>query len=158
MTERMIQAQSQQRTMERHSGTAASRQSQSDSRQRPPAPGNGIQVTHVTLDASNQLQFRKEEIKSQVFRPGWNQPTMSLEEFGDRERAQAIEREQRQAAAEANQQQRPKRYEQLLQNGREDDIDAVDASAAVDRAWDDWKDENPRGSGNKRGDVGDRNF
>ena len=43
-------------------------------------------------------------------------------------------------------------------DGLEDDKDLVDASAKLDRDWDDWKDENPRGSGNKMGDRGDRNF
>lgn len=156
MIERMVSAQEQKNNMELHSGRQ--QHQHSDGRQRPSAPANGIQVTHVTLDGSNQLQFRKEEIKSQVFRPGWTQPTMTLEEFGDRERAKAIEREQKQKVAEANRGQGPRRYEQLLKDGQEDNADAVDASAALDRAWDDWKDENPRGSGNKRGDQGDRNF
>jgi hypothetical protein len=40
----------------------------------------------------------------------------------------------------------------------EDDANLVDASAKLDRDWDDWKAENPKGSGNKMGDVGDRNF
>lgn len=162
MIERMVQAQEQQSNMERHSGKNQQQRNNHgahDPRQRrPPAPANGIQVTHVTLDATNQLQFRKEQVKSQVFRPGWTQPTMSLEEFGDRERNNAIEREHKQQAAEANRAKGPRKYEQLLRDGKEDNADAVDASAAVDRAWDDWKDENPRGSGNKRGDQGDRNF
>jgi hypothetical protein len=37
--------------------------------------------------------------------------------------------------------------EQLRKDGQEDDADLVDASAALDRQWDDFKDENPRGSG-----------
>ena len=34
----------------------------------------------------------------------------------------------------------------------------VDASAKLDREWDEWKEANPKGSGNKMGDRGDRNF
>ena len=40
----------------------------------------------------------------------------------------------------------------------EDDADLVDKSAALDRKWDEWKEENPRGSGNKMSERGDRNF
>ena len=37
-------------------------------------------------------------------------------------------------------------------------VSMAESGAALDRAWDDWKDQNPRGSGNKRADQGDRNF
>ena len=176
MLERMVQIENERSQMERHKKTGGSTQNSrnrnsigssldddDDTRQRPPrprAPDQGLQVTHITLDGNNQLQFRKEEIKSQVFRPGWNQPTMSLDQLADREVKDALEREARQKEAEANRRdlQQPRRYNQLLQDGLEDNADAVDASAAMDRAWDDWKDENPRGSGNKHGDRGDRNF
>jgi immunoglobulin-binding protein 1 len=40
----------------------------------------------------------------------------------------------------------------------EDDIHLVDASAVLDRKWDDLIDEKPRGSGNKMGDRCDCNF
>jgi immunoglobulin-binding protein 1 len=115
-------------------------------------------VTRVTKDAFGQLQVKREEIRSGVLRPGWNQPTMSLEELAEREVRDALEREERQRSAEAEARGGPRRYDQLEKDGAEDDADLVDASAALDRKWDDWKDENPRGSGNKRGNVGDRNF
>ena len=118
-----------------------------------------LELTHVTQDAqTGQLIFKKEQIRSQVFRPGWNQPTMSLAELGDRERAEAIERENRQKQAEQDAKLNPRRYEQLLKDGLEDNADLVDASAKLDRDWDNWKEENPRGSGNKKADRGDRNF
>jgi len=167
MIERMVQMEAQRQQMDKHSGNSSanhnSTNNNNDHRQkRPPAPSTGLQVTHITLDSNtNQLQFRKEEIKSQVFRPGWNQPTMSLDELAHRERDDAIEREERQKQTEAankNDTSRPRRYEQLVKDGLEDHADAVDATAAVDRAWDEWKEENPRGSGNKHGDQGDRNF
>jgi immunoglobulin-binding protein 1 len=74
------------------------------------------------------------------------------------EMKQAIEREARQKIAEAEQKNAPQRYEQLVRDGMEDNIDLVDASAMLDREWDKFKDANPRGSGNKMGDRGDRNF
>ena len=122
-------------------------------------PEGPLKVTHITQDSTTgQLQFRRQEIRSQVLRPGWNQPTVSLEELADREVSAAREREANQKRAEAANQRQPRRYDQLRKDGLEDEADLVDASAALDRQWDAFKDMNPRGSGNKRGDVGDRNF
>ena len=126
--------------------------------ERPPQ-GKGLQVTQITQDMSTgQLRLDRQEIKANVLRPGWNQPTMTLEELGDREVQQAIARDQAQKEAESERALAPRRYEYLVRDGMEDDAELVDASAALDREWDNFKDENPRGSGNKRGDVGDRNF
>lgn len=128
-------------------------------KQRPPPPQQPLKLTHITQDAmTGQLNIRKEEVRSQVFRPGWNQPTMSLEELGDREVAEAMEREARQKESEEANKDAPRRYDQLVQDGMEDNAELVDASAALDRAWDDFRAENPKGSGNKMGDRGDRNF
>ena len=124
-----------------------------------PPSNQGLQLTHITKDGiTGQLNIRKEEIRSQVFRPGWNQPTMSLEELGEREVREAMAREERQKVSEEQQKNDPRRYEQLVKDEMEDNSELVDASAALDRAWDDWKAENPKGSGNKMGDRGDRNF
>jgi immunoglobulin-binding protein 1 len=141
-------------------GTAQSRSEQANPAMRGAPESRGpLQVTHITQDGTTgQLLFRREEIKANILRPGWNQPTMSLEELADREVARALEREARQKESEAHRLTQPRRMEQLRKDGQEDDADLVDASAALDRQWDDFKDENPRGSGNKRGDVGDRNF
>jgi immunoglobulin-binding protein 1 len=127
----------------------------------PPPPGSQppLQLTHITKDnMTGQLNIKKEEIRSQVFQPGWNQPTMSLEELGDREMNAAIAREAQQKITEEQNKHEPRRYEQLVKDGMEDNVELVEASAKLDRAWDDWKAENPTGSGNKMGDRGDRNF
>ena len=130
----------------------------------PPPPPNSLlskpmEVTRVTKDpVTGQLQLKREEIKSTVFRPGWNQPTMTLQQYGDMEVARAKEREARQKQAEADDLHKPRRYEQLAKDGMEDNSDLVDASAKLDREWDEWKEANPKGSGNKMGDRGDRNF
>lgn len=141
---------------------------QSDTRQRQQQPppqsaaargGPPLQLTHITKDAATgRIQVHRDTAREQVFRRGWNQPTMSLEELADRETAEARARAERQQTAEAARAEAPRRYDQLVTDGMEDRADLVDASADLDRKWDDWKDENPRGSGNKRGDVGDRNF
>jgi immunoglobulin-binding protein 1 len=140
---------------------ASSSSGASDARQHQPtkAPDGPLQLTQVTQDAlTGQLLFRRQDIRSQTFRPSWNMPTLTLDEFAQRELADAAEREQRQTESEVYQKTQPRRYEQLVKDGMEDDPDLVEASAALDRAWDVFKDENPKGSGNKRGDVGDRNF
>merc|ERR1712146_711639 len=105
-----------------------------------------------------QLLFKRDEIRSRVFQPGWSQPTMTLEELGEREYRQAMEREDRHKQAEAERMNQPKRYEELVRDGMEDNAELVEASAELDRKWDDWKDQNPRGSGNKMANRGDRNF
>jgi len=83
---------------------------------------------------------------------------MTLEELGEREYRDAMEREARQKKAEANRVHQPKRYEELVKDGMEDNAELVEASAKLDRDWDDWKDQNPRGSGNKMANRGDKNF
>jgi immunoglobulin-binding protein 1 len=75
---------------------------------------------------------------------------MTLEEFAELEMERAHEREQKEKAA-ALETPTNMRYNQLVAEGLEDDLDLVDESAKHDRDWDDWKDHNPRGSGNKMG-------
>ena len=128
-------------------------------RSRAAPPDKPMEVTRVTQDVTTgQLMFKREQLQTQVFRQGWNQPTMSLAELGEIERQQAIERGEKQKEVEASAKFKPRRYEQLVRDGMEDDIDLVDASAKLDRDWDKFKDENPRGCGNKMADRGDRNF
>ena len=100
----------------------------------------------------------RQQISNTVFRPHWNQPTMTLDELAHRERADAIQRSEAQSIAESKAMFQPRRYDQLVKDGMEDDEGLVEASAVLDRKWDDWKEENPRGSGNKMGERGDRNF
>lgn len=42
-----------------------------------------------------------------------------------------------------------RRYDQLEADGDEDNEELVEQAANHDREWDNWKDENPRGAGNK---------
>ncbi|KAL3784689.1 hypothetical protein ACHAW5_002867 [Stephanodiscus triporus] len=118
---------------------------------------DGRLVPAAPLTTSDNIVTR-DAIASGVFRPGWNQPTMTLEELGERELADAMRRSEIQRISEANDIYRPRRYDQLERDGMEDDDALVEASAKLDREWDDWKEENPRGSGNKMGERGDRNF
>lgn len=152
MVEMMAKMEEERRGTDSHRGSAANQD------QRPRPSGKPLQVTRITKDAVGQLQIKREEVRSKVFRPGWNQPTMSLEELGEREYREAVEREERQKQAETEQAKQPRRYEDLLRDGMEDNAELVDASATLDRNWDDFKDENPRGSGNKHAMRGDKNF
>ena len=81
---------------------------------------------------------------------------MTLEQFADIEVAAALKREtfsaaSAAAAATATHKDPTRRYEQLERDGDEDDAAAVERAAANDRAWDDWREDNPKGSGNKLG-------
>ena len=70
----------------------------------------------------------------------------------------ALERQERHDAAAVANQRQPRRYDELVRDGLEDNADLVDASAALDRSWDAFREENPRGCGNKRAEPGDKNF
>ena len=132
-----------------------------DEKLRPPPqnPNQRMQMTQVLQHPiTGELIFKRQELQSSVFRPSWNQPTMTLEELCEKEMKEAIEREARQKLAEAEKKYAPRRYEYIAKDGLEDNADLVDASAKLDREWDEWKEQNPRGSGNKMGDRGDRNF
>ena len=148
----------------RHDGSCTTATSHESSitnrcRQQPPASNKPLTLTHITQDPiTNQLLFKKEVVQKTIFRPSWNQPTMSLSELAEKELADAKERAEWQKQSEEEQKNKPRKYEYLVRDGLEDDANLVDASAKIDREWDDWKDDNPRGSGNKMGDVGDRNF
>lgn len=46
-----------------------------------------------------------------------------------------------------------RRYNQLEIDGDEDNEELVEKAVHRDREWDDWKDEHPRGSGNKANKI-----
>lgn len=46
-----------------------------------------------------------------------------------------------------------RRYDQLEMDGDEDNEGLVEQAAQQDREWDDWKDNNPRGAGNKANKI-----
>ncbi|RHY97385.1 hypothetical protein DYB37_001653 [Aphanomyces astaci] len=102
-----------------------------------------MEVTHI----NPKMEMKREVIRGDVFQPGHRLPTMSLEEYADRELDDALARQEKEKNAPAG----PRRIEQLEEDGDEDDLGLVDEATARDRAWDDWKDANPRGIGNKKG-------
>ncbi|EQC28060.1 hypothetical protein SDRG_14154 [Saprolegnia diclina VS20] len=110
---------------------------------KPPVQGQGIEVTHI----NPKMEMKREVIQGRVFQPGHRLPTMSLEELADQELADALDRQERQKNAPEG----PRRIEQLIEDGEEDNIALVEEATYRDRSWDDWKDANPKGIGNKKG-------
>jgi len=83
----------------------------------------------------------KEEMKSKVFQPGYGQPTMTLDEYADQAMEMFGEMEKRQKEAEA--------FRQKEEEKDQDKDEIADRKTLEERQWDDWKDENEKGAGNK---------
>ncbi|KAG0479869.1 hypothetical protein HPP92_010491 [Vanilla planifolia] len=95
---------------------------------------------------SGKLTNERERMAAQVFQPGYRLPTMSIEEAGLREMEMMNKWKERNAKLmeEAN----SSWYKDDNRRANEDEED--DAAQLKARAWDDWKDDNPRGAGNKK--------
>jgi len=86
-------------------------------------------------------QKAKEEARQNVFR-ATNQPTMSLAEYADQASAMFDKMEKNQQ--EANE-------ARAVEEAKDQDLDEiVDRKTLEERAWDDWKDDNEKGGGNKK--------
>ncbi|KAJ2454946.1 Type 2A phosphatase-associated protein 42 [Coemansia sp. RSA 2336] len=83
----------------------------------------------------------RQEIRDRVFRPGWALPTMSVDEYlqQERERGNIISGGGKEPEA---------------RQVDDDDDEALDAETMKQREWDDFKDDNPRGWGNRGGNRG----
>jgi immunoglobulin-binding protein 1 len=82
---------------------------------------------------------KKLNVRNQVFRNA-NPTTLTLEEFGDRE----LERMREDEAKAAE-------YKLNKTNSDSEDEEVCDKKTQKARDWDDWKDENQKGGGNKMG-------
>ncbi|CAD6270787.1 unnamed protein product [Miscanthus lutarioriparius] len=91
------------------------------------------------------LTSERERMAALVFQPGYRLPTMSIEEAGLREMKMMEKWQERTAKMieEAN----SAWHEDGATCSAQEDEDADEEKA---RAWDDWKDDNPRGAGNKK--------
>ncbi|GLU21273.1 hypothetical protein SLE2022_374190 [Rubroshorea leprosula] len=94
------------------------------------------------------LTSERERMAAQVFQPGHRLPTMSIEEAGLREMQMMNGWQERTAKMmeEAN----SAWYKDNQKLGPNEDDEDDDAAQDKARAWDDWKDDNPRGAGNKK--------
>eukprot|EP00904_Undaria_pinnatifida_P010363 jgi/Undpi1/6457/HiC_scaffold_20.g08936.m1 len=108
----------------------------------------GLEVTHISRVGGN-LQLRKEDVRASVFKPTVALPTVTVEEFGEYE----LERMRNTKEKPSDPSSIRRRYDQLEMDGDEDNEDLVEQAAQQDREWDDWKDNNPRGSGNKANKI-----
>ncbi|XWS37993.1 hypothetical protein CRYUN_Cryun19dG0092400 [Craigia yunnanensis] len=97
---------------------------------------------------SGSLTTERERMAAQVFQPGYRKPTMSIEEAGLREMDMMNKWQERNAKMfeEAN----SAWYKDSPKLGPSEDDEDDDAAQEMARAWDDWKDDNPRGAGNKK--------
>ncbi len=85
----------------------------------------------------NRVNVRQ-KLREDMGKP-FNPPTMSLEEFADKEVARAEERAQREMEAMEN---KP--------GSDSEDEEVADRKTKEAREWDDWKDAHPKGSGNTK--------
>lgn len=98
----------------------------------------------VSLIGSGGTSTFREAMAAQVFQPSHSLPGMSIEEAGLREMKimEALQGRMAKAAEESGMAAQPK---ENIEEGEGDE-----ASEYKARAWDDWKDENPRGMGNSK--------
>ncbi|KAI9097839.1 hypothetical protein K1719_025610 [Acacia pycnantha] len=97
---------------------------------------------------NGSLTNERERMAAQVFQPGFRLPTMSIEEAGLREMEMMNKWQERNARLmeEAN----SSWYKDRKSRPEEEEDEDDDAAQEKARAWDDWKDDNPRGAGNKK--------
>jgi hypothetical protein len=79
-------------------------------------------------------------VKDNVFKPGWNLPTVSIEQAAEIDYQEMIQREARQKESER------KKSEKLVKEFGDDEEEAKELQKTRD--FDAFKDEHPRGSGN----------
>ncbi|KAF5800533.1 putative TAP46-like protein [Helianthus annuus] len=100
------------------------------------------------------ITSERERIAAQVFQPGHRLPTMSIEEAGLKEMEMMNKWQENTAKMieEANSSWHNDKWKPRAGGADDDDDDDEDDEAAQDRAraFDDWKDENPRGAGNSK--------
>ncbi|KDP30499.1 hypothetical protein JCGZ_16178 [Jatropha curcas] len=95
------------------------------------------------------LTSERERMAAQVFQPSYRLPTMSIEEAGLKEMEIMNKWQERNAKLMAEANSAWYKDDQKLKPSEEDDEDD-DAAVEKARAWDDWKDDHPRGAGNKK--------
>lgn len=97
---------------------------------------------------NGNITTERERMAAQVFQPTHRLPTMSIEEAGLKEMEIMNKWQERniKLMEEANSSWHNDRKTKPGEDDDEDDDAAQDKA----RAWDDWKDDNPRGAGNKK--------
>ncbi|KAJ1851063.1 Type 2A phosphatase-associated protein 42 [Coemansia sp. RSA 486] len=88
------------------------------------------------------LTSDRQRIKDSVFRPDWALPTMSVDEY--------LKQEEERGNIISGGGKEPDEKPDIDDN----DYEALDADTMKKREWDDFKDDNPRGAGNRGGNRG----
>lgn len=99
------------------------------------------------LGKHGEITIKRATLQDQVFRPGYNMATVSIEEAGERDYQEAMERQARQKLSE----------QQREADAEDDDDNTIKYDSVTvykDRDWDAFKDDNPTGSGNTTGNLG----
>ena len=98
------------------------------------------------LGSAGGRDGKKEALRAGVFKPSHVLPTMTVEQFGDMEVARMQEDARRKAEAEAEEQRR----QVLSLNGKAEREAVEEEALRKARAWDDFRDDNKKGSGNSK--------
>lgn len=93
---------------------------------------------NIMASPLDQLIHKQVNARDYVFRPN-NLPTMTLAELGDKEKARMDEAKMKEEEAKQNQ-----------EDDDSDNEEVADRKTLQARGWDDWKDLNEKGSGNKK--------
>ncbi|KAJ6969653.1 hypothetical protein D5086_027795 [Populus alba] len=96
------------------------------------------------------LSNERERMTAQVFQPGHRLPTMSIEEAGLKEMEIMNKWQERNVKFMEEANSAWYKDDQKLKPSEEEDEDDDDAAVEKARAFDDWKDDHPRGAGNKK--------
>lgn len=96
----------------------------------------GIESKHSVVTLLDDVIEKQLDVRDKVFRPS-NVPTMTLAEFGDKEKARMAEQENA-----------PKMRD--IEGEDSEDEEVSDLKTYKARYWDDWKDLNEKGGGNKK--------
>jgi len=94
---------------------------------------SGVTGTDVNSVVENYTNVQQKVFKNR------NPPTMTLDEFADKEIALAKEQEEKQ-----------KQFQMDKPGSDSEDEEVADRKTLEARSWDDWKDLNPKGSGNTK--------
>ena len=103
---------------------------------------NNLRPLCHNCDSLKIAEYRK-QLEQKVWQPGFAQPTMTLEDFADKEFAMYQEMEAKNKAANI------KNQKEAEEDSDKDEVNDRKTKKASE--WDDWKDEHEKGGGNKMG-------
>jgi immunoglobulin-binding protein 1 len=107
-------------------------------------------VVDYSQTKTNKLLNQRQEILEKLNQPCYAQPKMTLDEFDELEYTLMKNKEKKNA--EAAQMRKEELARLGIENSDDSDNEIVgDAKRYKAREWDDWKDENEKGSGNRNG-------